>query len=170
MTSKPTYTKHPISHPDLSALPPGARNRGQEALTEASLFHFAAQHANKRQQAAVIVNDKEISVLQVKPGASSLGHIIPILQAGHIKDALPLLEALSEREPNNPAVLFYLGRAHCDLGHFEAGLAHLQHAARLDPDHAHTWTAIGVAYKQMGKHELALEPLLKAVEADPKDG
>ncbi len=170
MTTKPTYTKLPVSNFDLSLLPSQARNLGSKEFNEAVLFYFSAKYANEGKHVLVAVNDKEISVLEIKPGASPLALIMPILQAGHIADAVPLLEALNKRDPDNAEVLFNLGRAHCDLGHFDDALAHLKHAVRLNPGHAHAWIAIGVAYKQMGKYDLALEPMRKAVEADPKDG
>jgi tetratricopeptide (TPR) repeat protein len=170
MTAQPSYFSIPVQRFDLNLLPRDARQIGSEAFKMAVLAHFTAQYAPKGQQAVVTVDKEEITVLLVPAGADPLEFILPMLQGGRIKEAVPFLEVLAKVDPDNAQVLYNLGIAYSELGQYDEAIIRLKRAVRLKPDHAHAWTGIGVAYQRMGKPALALEPMQKAVEADSSDG
>jgi tetratricopeptide (TPR) repeat protein len=170
MSTQFTSFKLPLSRFDLNLLPSNARKIGSEAFKSAVTMHFATQYAAKGQQALVSVDDEEILVLTLPADSNPLDFVMTMLQNGRIKEAVPYLESMDKREPNNVQVLYNLGIAYSELGQFDEAIIRLKRAVQLAPQHAHAWTGIGVAYQRMGKRDLALEPLQKAVDADPADG
>lgn len=170
MTEKPAFFKLPLAGFDTNLLPPQARQIGTAAFKQAVIAHFAARYAAQAEQAVVSVDDEEISVFGVPQGEDPLDFILLMLQSGHIREALPYLEALTKAHPDNAGALYNLGVAYSELGEYDEAIIRLKRAVALNPKHAHAWTAIGVAYQRMGRRTQALEPLEKAVEADPQDG
>jgi Flp pilus assembly protein TadD len=170
MSAKPHFFTLPVTRFDTNLLPPDARQIGTEPFKQAVLAHFAAQYASRGEQAVVSVDAKEISVLVVPRGENPFGFVLSMLQSGRIKEATPYLEALTKTDPGNAEVLYNLGVAYSELGHYDEAIIRLKRVVSLSPKHARAWTAIGVAYQRMGKRDQAMEPFQKAVEADPTDG
>ena len=165
-----TEFKIPLHRFDTNLLPAGARQVGTEAFKTAVLMHFATEYAAQGQTAVVTVDDQDITVMAFPAEASALDHVLPMLKAGKIAEAVPYLESLTKSAPANAAVLYNLGISYSELGQYDEAIIRLKRAVQLDPGHAHAWVGIGNAYHRMRKPEPALEAFEKAVKADPNDG
>lgn len=170
MSKQPFSFKLPLSRFDVNLLPPNAREIGSDSFDDAVVEHFVAQYAAKGQTAIVMIDDDEISVVTLPNDSDPLEFVMTMLQSGRLKEAVPYLERMAKTDPENVQVLYNLGIAHSELGHFDEAIIRLEKAVRLNPKHTHAWTGIGVAYQRMGHRELALEAMEKAVEVDREDG
>lgn len=170
MSSKPSAFSLPVHQFDLNLLPSDARAIGSQAFKDAVVQHFVEQYSGSGQTTLVTVDDAEINVVHLPEDTDPMDFVLPMLQGGRIREAVPFLEVLAKVSPDNVDVLFNLGVAYSELGQYDEAIIRLKRAVQLDPKHAHAWTAIGVAYQRMGKPEQALEPMRRAVEAAPDDG
>ncbi|KPF61695.1 hypothetical protein D621_00215 [beta proteobacterium AAP51] len=136
----------------------------------AVMVHFATEYAGQGQTAIVTVDDKEITVQAFEAETTALDAIMPLLRAGKLAEALPLLESLNKSAPNNADVLYNLGVAYSELGQHDEAIIRLKKCVQIDPTYAHAWVGIGNAYYRLRKKEQALDAFEKAVKANPKDG
>ena len=166
----PSSFKLPLHRFDANLLPSDARKIGSDAFKAAVVMYFAAEYAAKGETAIVTVDDSEISVMTFPAEASALDHIMPMLKAGKIAEAVPYLESLTKSAPANAQVLYNLGISYSELGQYDEAVIRLKRAVQLDPGHAHAWVGIGNAYHRMRKQDQALEAFEQAVAADPADG
>jgi Flp pilus assembly protein TadD len=165
-----TAYRIPLARFDTALLPPEARQIGTEAFKAAVVLHFAAEYAAQGQTALVTVDDEQVTVMAFPAAASALDHVLPMLRAGRIAEAVPYLESLTKAAPADAAVLYNLGIAYSELGQVDEAVIRLKRAVQLDPGHVHAWVGIGNAYHRMRKPEQALQALERAVQLAPDDG
>lgn len=159
----------PLHRFDLNLLPPNARQIGTDTFMQAVAMHFAAQYAAAGQGAIVAVDSAGIRVMTYPIDAEPLDMVMPMLQSGRLKEALPYLEALDKQMPGHAQVLYNLGICYSELGQFDEAIIRLKRAVQVEPRHAHAWVGIGTAYFRMRKSEQALEAFGKALDIDPED-
>ncbi len=167
---QPFVFRLPVHKFDLSVLPADARQIGSTAFNDAVIEYFAAQYATKNETALVSIDNEEITVVTLPKDSNPLDFVMTMLQSERIKEAIPYLESMAKLTPHDVQVLYNLGIAHSELGHFDEAIIRLKKAVQLDPSHAHAWVGIGVAYQRMGQSKQAREALQRAVEIAPDDG
>ena len=158
----------PLHRFDLNLLPPEARKIGSDAFKAAVALHFAGEYAASGHGAIVAVDD-EIRVMAYPMGTEPLDMVMPMLQSGRLREALPYLEALSKQTPEDAQVLYNLGICYSELGQFDEAIIRLKRAVNLAPKHVHAWVGIGTAYYRLRKPEPAMEAFSKALEINPGD-
>lgn len=169
--TQPTTFSLPVTRFDLNLLPADARQVGTDRFKDAVLMYFTREYLAKGQHAVVAVDGETITVVAFDPQQDGpLDAILPMLNAGRIAEAVPLLDALVKSDPENVDALYNLGISYSELGQFDEAIIRLKRAVKLKSDHSRAWTGIGVAYQRMGKPEQALEAVTKAVAIDPSDG
>jgi Flp pilus assembly protein TadD len=92
-----------------------------------------------------------------------------LVAQNHPSEALDIYRATLEDEPNQPRVLFTMGKLCLRLNRVDDAIAHFQRAAELSPNDARVLTALGVALAQRGNGEEALAALQHAVASNPGD-
>lgn len=158
----------PLHRFDLNLLPPEARKIGSDAFKSAVAIHFAAEYAASGQGAIVAVDD-EIRVMAYPQGTEPLDMVMPMLQSGRLREAVPYLEALNKQLPEDAQILYNLGICYSELGQFDEAIIRLMRAVNLSPKHVHAWVGIGTAYYRLRKPESAMEAFGKALELEPGD-
>jgi tetratricopeptide (TPR) repeat protein len=98
-----------------------------------------------------------------------LEYAVRLLQDRQYKQAVPILRALLEADPDSPVVLFNLGMAESDLGKLDDAIGHLRTLLKTDPQHAHGRVALGVAQARDGQIDEAISTLQEAVAVTPGD-
>ncbi len=89
------------------------------------------------------------------------------LRAGQVEQAVEILSAAVNAEPNNASALQYLGIAHGQRGEWEQSIAALSRAARLDPYNAPARYNLAEVYRQMGRVAEARSEYEEALKIDP---
>lgn len=89
------------------------------------------------------------------------------LEGGHPQQALELFLSAYALQPDNPEVLFYLGRAYSDLGQPEEALRRYLLSLQLDPDSVGTLVNIASQYDTLGQHQRAEDYYIRASNLDP---
>lgn len=84
---------------------------------------------------------------------------VALLESGRIADAIPVLEKAAAERPDDPDLLYYLGRAHSQLSRqlFDRLL-------EAHPDSARAHQLLGEAHQAGGNRELAEKELRAALE------
>lgn len=62
-----------------------------------------------------------------------------------------MLVDLNKTHPDNPAVLFHLGRLALRTGQLDKAIERLEGAVALRPDHLESWVLLETAYRQQGQ-------------------
>jgi tetratricopeptide (TPR) repeat protein len=89
-----------------------------------------------------------------------------LLRDGRYQDALKELIEASELEPNNPTVLFSIGRGYQGIKEHERAISYYRRALQLKPSYSDAWNNLGVSYGAMGNFDMAIEAFRKAAD-DP---
>jgi tetratricopeptide (TPR) repeat protein len=89
------------------------------------------------------------------------------LQAGRLREAIPLLEQLRKAAPDHPGVSMNLGMAHQKLGEDEKAVPYFRHVLKLTPRDGRAAGALGVSLMKLGRFAEAIQPLRQAAEAMP---
>jgi tetratricopeptide (TPR) repeat protein len=97
-----------------------------------------------------------------------------MLRFGNVQDALPRLEALAERNPENVPLLSHLARARLAFAQangesFEPGLATYRRALELNPKLEFLHLGIAGAYRQIGRLPEAEEAYRAVLAIDPRN-
>src|ERR1035437_2790731 len=121
----------PIHRFDVELLPPQSRTIGSPAFTRAVTEHFAREYEGKGETVVVAVDNEQITVLTFPGHVDPFQFVIEMLQAGRIKEALPLLETIAFARNDNAEVLYNLGIAYSELGRFEDAIAQLKKAVEI---------------------------------------
>jgi len=66
-----------------------------------------------------------------------------------------LLRDLETKNPDNPSLLFHLGRLAIRTGQWERAIERLERATGLDPENQNAWCLLAQAYQQTGNREKA---------------
>ena len=83
---------------------------------------------------------------------------VALLESGRIAEAIPALETALAERPDDPDLLYYLGRAHSDLSR-----QLLDRLLELHPDSARAHQLLGEAHLAAGNRELAEKELRSAL-------
>jgi Flp pilus assembly protein TadD len=94
---------------------------------------------------------------------------IAAVEAGRLDEAVRILSAIVQRDPNASEAHFYLGLAHFRAGRSAAALPLLQRAAALAPANAQAWKLLGLVSTSAGDSEGAVAALRKACDLTPQD-
>lgn len=123
--------------------------------------------------------DKGMAVLEaamdVVPETDKI-QIIPYLASFYkekemIAEALSLVSAGLEIEPDNPGLLYERGVIYDRMGDTDAAMAQMAEVIRLDPDHADALNYIGYTYAEKGIDlEEAERFIIKALNIKPDNG
>jgi FimV-like protein len=90
-----------------------------------------------------------------------------LLQAGYSEPALPYLEEMLRRTPDNPKALLAAGRIHLQANRLEPARAVLERALALDPRIPEAWNELGGVEVQAGRLTEALRCYEKALSLGP---
>ena len=90
-----------------------------------------------------------------------------LVQHGDYDTAVPLLDELLDRDPNDPAVLNLMGYVAMQKGNDTMGYQFLKRATDEAPQQAQVWTNFGLAAQHLDRQEESLESCLKAVQLNP---
>jgi tetratricopeptide (TPR) repeat protein len=167
---RPLFVRIPVQSFDTGLLAPEARRIGSPEFKDAVIRHFVREYLDKGETVLVTVDDSAITVQSLLSGAEAIAPVLELLNAGRIREALPMLESLAGRFPDDVDVRYNLGIALSELGRYEEAIAQLQAAVSLQPNHSRAWTGIGVAQARLHRADDALAALNRAVAADPGDG
>lgn len=167
---RPLFVRIPVQSFDTGLLPPEARRIGSPRFKDAVIQHFVKEYLDKGETVVVTVDDEAITVQSLQSGPEAMAPVLELLNSGRIKEALPMLESLAERFPDDVDVRYNLGIALSELGRFDEAVSQLEAAVALQPNHSRAWTGIGVALARLNQMPEALEALNRAVAADPGDG
>ena len=144
---------------------------GSDAFKSKITEFFTKQFIGFGGKARVIIDDnrRAIDVLWTKesfwkdPKAKALD----LLNAGQIKQALPILATIHLQDPIDVDTLYRLGIAYSELGQHQRAIEFLEKAIVLAPDHVHALVGLGVAEIAVGNPLIAEELLRKAVRIEP---
>jgi Flp pilus assembly protein TadD len=90
-----------------------------------------------------------------------------LLQAGYGEQALPYLEEMLRRTPNNAKALFAVGRIHLEANRMPQAREALQHAVAIDPRLPEGWNELGGVEMQAGNYREALRLYEQALAIGP---
>jgi tetratricopeptide (TPR) repeat protein len=93
-----------------------------------------------------------------------------LLQAGYTEQALPYLEEMLRRSPENPKALLAVGRVHLQAKRLPQARAALERSLALDPRQPEGWNELGGVASEAGDFPEALRCYEKALELGPDLG
>lgn len=102
--------------------------------------------------------------------ATNLDKVTQLLENGHYKLAISILEDWTRTQPPDVNVYFKLGLARSETEQYPEAVIALKRAVELAPRFSEAWVAIGVAYIKMGRHADAKAALEEALRIKPSDG
>jgi tetratricopeptide (TPR) repeat protein len=91
-----------------------------------------------------------------------------LLQAGYPEQALPYLEEMLRRTPDNPKALLAIGRIHLEAKRLPQARAALERAVLLDPRLPEAWNELGGVESESGNTAEALRMYEKALAIGPE--
>jgi tetratricopeptide (TPR) repeat protein len=89
--------------------------------------------------------------------------------AGYPDQAIPYLEEVVRRSPDNWKALFALGQIHYDGGRWKLALQNYQQALAVHPNHPGSLLGAGEVYAKLNDLPAAENLVRKAIQADPKN-
>ena len=92
-----------------------------------------------------------------------------LLDAGHPKEALAMLNAFLKENPKNVAALVDRGLAYSKLKRTADAIENYDQAIAIDPADAAAYTNRGTSYLELGQTNHAFDDFAKAVELAPSD-
>lgn len=132
---------------------------------------FAKQFAGFGGKARVVIDDsgRAIEVLWTKDKywKDPKQKALDMLNAGQVKQALPILTTLYHQDPSDVDTLYRLGLAYSELGQHQQATEFLEKAVELAPDHVHALVGLGVAEAARGNLLIAEEWLRKSLYLEP---
>jgi Flp pilus assembly protein TadD len=157
---------------DREQLPEDQRDLQGDEFCEAVREHLAAQFANERGAAEVIVTGDRIIIrwMDSVTGQSLAGIGIEQLKAGQVDKGIATLRQALKRNPSDHVALLNLGMALTEQGDCEESIAVLGSLLDAYPDHAPGWVALGVAQARVNRNDEAIASLQKATVLYPGDG
>ncbi len=81
------------------------------------------------------------------------------IEAGDYEGAIPLLESVAQKDPDNADAFNYLGYTNRKLQRYAVALEHYQRALSIDSDHRGAHEYVGELYLETGNLEKAEEHL-----------
>ncbi len=101
------------------------------------------------------------------PARNYFRHGAAFFGAGYPTQALPYLEEVLRRDPENFKTLLAVGQIHLGAGSLPAARSHLERARSLRHDSPELWNNLGGISMAEKNYALALEQFDKALELDP---
>jgi len=134
---------------------------------------YAKQFIGFGGRARVVIDDASqvIEVLWTKDSnwKDPKQKALDLLNAGKIKQSLPILTTLYHKDPSDVDTLYRLGLAYSELGQFQQATVLLEKAVELAPDHAHALVGLGVAEVARGNLLIGEEWLREALKLEPSN-
>jgi Flp pilus assembly protein TadD len=90
-----------------------------------------------------------------------------LLEAGYPEQALPYLEEMLRRTPDNPRALLAVGRIHLQAKRLKEARAALEHALAVNPNVPEGWNELGGVESLAGDERAALRNYEKALALGP---
>ena len=94
---------------------------------------------------------------------------LDMLNAGQVKQSIPILTTLYHKDPSDVDTLYRLGLAYSELGQYQKAAELLEKAIELAPDHVHALVGLGVAEVAAGNLLIGEGWLRKAIHLDPSN-
>ncbi len=134
---------------------------------------FAKQFVGFGGKARVIIDDAShvVEVLWTKDSnwKDPKQKALDLLNAGQIKQALPILTTLYHKDPSDVDTLYRLGLAYSELKQYRQAADLLEKVVEVAPDHIHALVGLGVAEVAVGNLLIGEEWLRKALQLEPKN-
>lgn len=110
-------------------------------------------------------------ITAMSPGdAATLSQALTAYNSGNEVAAIPGLERLAGKYPDNYPANEALGLIYADGGNFARALPYLEHAANAKKEDTIAQANLGAAYLQVGDVKAAVQTLKRAVALDAKNG
>lgn len=101
-----------------------------------------------------------------RPGPQdTYSQAVDAVKAGNYEKALPLLEKVVARDPQNADAWNYIGFSHRNLKNYDKALPAYEKALSIDPEHKGALEYLGELYVQTGEIEKAKAQLKKLDDA-----
>jgi tetratricopeptide (TPR) repeat protein len=104
------------------------------------------------------------------PSRNFYRHGAAFFQAGYPDQALPYLDTVLARTPDNFKAQLVVGQIHLDAERRDAARPHIETCIRLQPDSAEAWNNYGGLAMLEQNYELAFERFAKAIALAPNSG
>lgn len=144
---------------------------GSDAFRSKITEFFGKQFIGFGGKARVVIDDnnRSVEVLWTKESQwnDPTAKALDLLNAGQIKQALPILATIHLQNPTDVDALYRLGIAYSELGRHQKAIEFLEKAIALAPDHVHALVGLGVAEIAVGNPMIAEELLSKAARIEP---
>jgi len=101
------------------------------------------------------------------PSARGISDALDLMKSGKPAEAIPLLQAYLEKNPNNAPLQFTLGKAFVDTKQYDLAVPPLTKSLALEPNHAGSHFYLGIVCNQMGQDEEALKEFLAEIPNSP---
>jgi len=101
------------------------------------------------------------------PSARGVSDALDLMKSGKPAEAIPLLQAYLEKNPNNAPLQYTLGKAFVDTKQYDLAVPPLTKSLTLEPNHAGSHFYLGIVYNQMGQDEEALKEFLAEIPNSP---
>ena len=139
------------------------------AYRDAGDFEASRLHLGQRGAQLVLRNDPLILELADRRSGSQARLAVAgqLIGQGLFSDAIAVLEALIEEEPENAGAHFNLGVAYAEVGELDLAVRALGETVRLDPRNARASYNLGQIHAALGDYEQALASYEAAVAVDP---
>jgi len=96
----------------------------------------------------------------------SYDNALVLMQHGNYAEAIPVLQAFIEEQPQLAGPYINLGIAYRKTGQPDAALTALTKAVELNPDNAIAYQQLGMTYREQGNFDAALEAYNNALKPD----
>ena len=139
------------------------------AYIEAKL-QLASIYEDREDYASALVEVEELRGL--RPSRAIEFHTAELLtRSQRFDDAVALLEAMREDDPDDDEVLYQLGVCYGTAKRVDEALAYMQLTLEQNPDNPHALNYIGYTFAERGEHlEEAERMILRALDQRPDDG
>jgi tetratricopeptide (TPR) repeat protein len=101
------------------------------------------------------------------PPSHTVTEAVDLIKAGKNTEAIPILKENLEKNPENAAVQFTLGKAYINTKQYDLAIVPLQKALSIKADQAGAHFYLGIAYAQMGQDAEALKEFEAEIPLSP---
>jgi Flp pilus assembly protein TadD len=101
------------------------------------------------------------------PPTHTVTEAVDLIKAGKSEEAVPILKEYLEKNPENAAVQFTLGKAYINSKQYEQAIPPLQKTLTLKSDQPGAHFYLGIAYSQMGQDADALKEFEAEIPISP---
>jgi tetratricopeptide (TPR) repeat protein len=139
------------------------------AYIEAKL-QLASMYEDREDYASALVEVEQLR--ELRPSRAIEFHTAELLtRSQRFDDAVALLEAMREDDPDDDEVLYQLGVCYGTAKRVDEALEYMQLTLEKNPDNPHALNYIGYTFAERGEHlEEAERMILRALDQRPDDG